>query len=275
LVVTNHHVIAGGETVQVMIPGPKKSRTVNAKILGSDEITDLAVLEIDDKYVTTVAKFGNSDTLQSGEPAITIGSPLGLESTITVGVISAPKRTIEIPETTMSTDVIQTDAPINPGNSGGPLVNAAGQVVGINTLKIALQGVEGLGFAIPVNDALPIIENLIKYGKVPRPYLGVALIDLKNLPPNVWYETLRLPQSIEGGVVIRSVNFGTPASIAGLRPRDVIVQLDSQPITSNSELRKYLYKKKQIGSKLKIVYYRDGVKHTTTAVLTQAPDDSP
>src|SRR5690606_14651322 len=124
-------------------------------------------------------------------------------------------------------------------------------------------------------DALPIIENLIKYGKVPRPYLGVALIDLKNLPPNVWYETLRLPQSIEGGVVIRSVNFGTPASIAGLRPRDVIVQLDSQPITSNSELRKYLYKKKQIGSKLKIVYYRDGVKHTTTAVLTQAPDDSP
>lgn len=114
LVVTNHHVIAGGETVQVMIPGPKKSRTVNAKILGSDEITDLAVLEIDDKYVTTVAKFGNSDTLQSGEPAITIGSPLGLESTITVGVISAPKRTIEIPETTMSTDVIQTDAPINP-----------------------------------------------------------------------------------------------------------------------------------------------------------------
>lgn len=274
-VVTNHHVISGGHTVQVLIPHQKKSKTVNARILGSDEITDLAVLEIDDKYVTTVAKFGNSDKLQSGEPAITIGSPLGLESTITVGVISSPKRTIEIPQTTMSTDVIQTDAPINPGNSGGPLVNAAGQVVGINTLKIALQGVEGLGFAIPVNDAIPIIENLIKYGKVPRPYLGVALIDLNNLPPNVWYETLRLPQNVEGGVVIRSVTFGTPASLAGLRARDVIVQLDNQPIESSTDLRKYLYKKKQIGSKLKITFYRDGVKQTTVATLQQAPDDSP
>lgn len=275
LVVTNHHVISGGSTVQVMVPHQKKSKTVNAKILGSDEITDLAVLEIDDQYVTTIAQFGNSETLQSGEPAIAIGSPLGLESSITVGVISSPKRTIEIPETTMSTDVIQTDAAINPGNSGGPLVNVAGQVVGINTLKIALQGVEGLGFAIPVNDALPIIENLIKFGKVPRPYLGIALVNLKDLPPNVWYDTLRLPQTIEGGVVVRSVNLGTPANRAGLRPRDVIVQLDNQPILTNSDLRKYLYKKKQIGSKITIVYYRDGKKQTTTTTLQRAPVDSP
>ncbi len=275
LVVTNHHVISGGSTIQVMIPHKNKSKTVDARVLGSDDITDLAVLEIDDQYVTTVAQFGNSATLQSGEPAIAIGSPLGLESSITVGVISSPKRTIEIPNTTMSTDVIQTDAAINPGNSGGPLVNVAGQVVGINTLKIALQGVEGLGFAIPVNDALPIIENLIKYGKVPRPYLGVSLVDLKDLPPNVWYDALRLPQNIEGGVVIRSVNFGTPASSAGLRPRDVIVQLDNQPIQSSSDLRNYLYKQKQIGAKITIVFYRNGQKQTATTVLQKAPDDSP
>lgn len=271
LVVTNHHVIAEGTKVQVMIPYQKKNKTVNAKILGSDAITDLAVLEIDDQYVTSIAQFGNSDTLQSGEPAIAIGSPLGLESSITVGVISSPKRTIEIQETTMSTDVIQTDAAINPGNSGGPLVNVAGQVIGINTLKIALQGVEGLGFAIPVNDAIPIIENLIKYGHVPRPYLGIRSIDLKDLPQSFWYDTLQLPPSVEGGVLIRYVDFGTPAYRAGLRPRDVIVAFDNQPIMNNSELRNYLYKKKQIGSKITITYYRDGKKLSTTATLQRAP----
>lgn len=271
LVVTNHHVIAEGTKVQVMIPYQKKNKTVNAKILGSDAISDLAVLEIDDRYVTSIAQFGNSDTLQSGEPAIAIGSPLGLESSITVGVISSPKRTIEIQETTMSTDVIQTDAAINPGNSGGPLVNAAGQVIGINTLKIALQGVEGLGFAIPVNDAIPIIENLIKYGHVPRPYLGIRSIDLKDLPQSFWYDTLQLPPSVEGGVLIRYVDFGTPAYRAGLRPRDVIVAFDNQPIMNNSELRNYLYKKKQIGSKITIIYYRDGKKQSTTATLQKAP----
>lgn len=271
LVVTNHHVIAEGTKVQVMIPYQKKNKTVNAKILGSDAITDLAVLEIDDRYVTSVAQFGNSDTLQSGEPAIAIGSPLGLESTITVGVISSPKRTIEIKETTMSTDVIQTDAAINPGNSGGPLVNVAGQVIGINTLKIALQGVEGLGFAIPVNDAIPIIENLIKYGHVPRPYLGIRSIDLKDLPQSFWYDTLQLPPSVEGGVLIRYVDFGTPAYQSGLRPRDVIVALDNQPIMNNSELRNYLYKKKQIGSKITITFYRAGKQQSTTATLQKAP----
>lgn len=274
LIVTNYHVIAGSTSVQVVIPYQKASKTVTAKVLGSDEVTDLAVLEIDDQYVTTVAKFGDSSKLQSGEPAIAIGNPLGLESSVTVGVISSPKRSINITEY-MSTDVIQTDAAINPGNSGGALVNAVGEVIGINSLKIADSGIEGLGFSIPVNDALPIMENLIKHGKVPRPFLGVSLIDLKDLPPTVWYETLRLPQTVQGGVVVRSVNAGTTAAEAELRSHDVIVALDNQPITSGSDLRAYLYKKKKVGSQITITYYRDGVKQTTTATLRESPNMLP
>lgn len=271
LIVTNYHVIAESTSVQVVIPHQKKSKTVTAKVLGTDELTDLAVLEIDDKYVTTVAEFGNSDTLQPGEPAIAIGNPLGFESSITVGVISSPKRSIKMTEF-MNTDVIQTDAAINPGNSGGALVNVDGQVIGINSLKIAEKGIEGLGFAIPVNDALPIIESLIKFGKVPRPYLGVSLVDLKDLPPPVWHETLRLPQTVEGGVVVRSVSFGTPAAQAGLRPQDVIISLDNKPVHSSSDLRSYMYKNKKVGAKLTITFYRNGVKQTTTTTLTNAPN---
>lgn len=274
LIVTNYHVIANSTSVQVVIPYQKKSKTVTAKVLGTDEVTDLAVLEISDQYVTTVAEFGNSDNLQPGEPAIAIGNPLGFESSITVGVISSPKRSIKMSEF-MTTDVIQTDAAINPGNSGGALVNVDGQVIGINSLKIAEKGIEGLGFAIPVNDALPIIESLIKFGKVPRPYLGVSLIDLKDLPPPVWHDTLRLPQTIEGGVVVRSVSFGTPADEAGLRPQDVIVALDKHPIRSSSDLRSYMYKNKKVGSKLTITFYRNGVKQTSTTTLTKAPNQLP
>lgn len=272
LIVTNYHVIAGSSSVEVVIPYKDGSKTVTAKVLGSDEVTDLAVLEIDDQFVTTVAKFGNSDKLQSGEPAIAIGNPLGLESSITVGVISSPKRSIDITEL-MSTDVIQTDAAINPGNSGGALVNVDGQVIGINSLKIADNGIEGLGFAIPVNDALPIIESLIKNGKVPRPFLGVSLVDLKDLPTTLWKDNLRLPPAVEGGVVIRSVNIGTPAAQAGLRPRDVIVSLDEKPIKSGSDLRSYLYRDKQVGQTITITYYRDGVQQTSSTTLREAPNN--
>ncbi|MBA4494082.1 S1C family serine protease [Paenactinomyces guangxiensis] len=269
-VVTNYHVIEGASQVRVVIPsGDNKNKTVNAKVLGSDPTTDLAVLEISDQYVTAVAEFGNSDTLKAGEPAIAIGNPLGLGQSITVGVISSPKRSIDVTEY-MATDVIQTDAAINPGNSGGALINAAGQVIGINSLKIAESGVEGLGFAIPSNDAQPIMKNIIHYGYVPRPFLGVELIDLMQLPQSVW-ENLRIPANLEGGTVIRGVGMGSPADLAGLKAKDVIVALDNQPIATASELRKYLYKNKQIGQEVTVTFYRDGKKETTRLKLAEAP----
>lgn len=269
-IVTNYHVIEGSNQVRVVLPSKdNKNRTVNAKVLGSDPYTDLAVLEISDEHVSTVAPFGNSDELRPGEPAIAIGNPLGLGQSVTVGVISSPKRSISVTEN-MATDVIQTDAAINPGNSGGALINVAGQVVGINSLKIAQQGVEGLGFAIPVNEARPIIQNLIQYGHVPRPFLGVSMMDLAQLPQYVW-EDLDIPINLQGGAVIRGVDPGTPASFAGLRAKDVIVALDNEAITTSSEVRKYLYKNKKIGDKVTVTYYRGGKKLTTTLTLSEVP----
>jgi serine protease Do len=265
-IVTNYHVIEGGTKIKVLLPtGNGKNREVDAKVLGSDQYTDLAVLEISDQYVTAVAEFGNSDTLQAGEPAVAIGNPLGLGESVTYGVISSPRRTIDAGNN-VTTDVIQTDAAINPGNSGGALVNIAGQVIGINSLKIAQSGVEGIGFAIPVNDARPIINSLIQYGKVPRPYLGVELADLNQLSQDAW-GILSLPNSVDSGVVIVKVAPGTPADVAGLQRGDVIVALDGNPVGSSSELRKYLYKNKKIGDKVEVTYYRNGQKRTATVTL--------
>ena len=272
LVVTNHHVIEGANQIGVVIPGEDGGKNVGAKLLGSDKATDLAVLEISSKYVTKVAKFGNSDQVKAGEPAIAIGNPLGLEfsQSVTAGVISSPQRQIKVSET-MDMDVIQTDAAINPGNSGGALVNAAGQLIGINSLKIAEQGVEGLGFAIPVNDAKPILNDLIQFGEVHRPYLGVALRDLETVDLQARSTKLHLPDSVTQGVVILDITPGSGSAKAGLQRLDVIVQLDEQKIRDGSDLRSYLWKKKEIGDQMKVVFYRDGEKKSVTLTLTKAP----
>ena len=150
---------------------------VEATLKGADQLTDLAVLEIDAENVDTVAEFGDSDSIRTGEPAIAIGNPLGLEfsRTVTQGIISAKERSVAV-SNNWEINVIQTDAAINPGNSGGALINIHGQVIGINSLKIASSGVEGLGFAIPINDVIPIINDLVEYGEVQRPYLGVQFL---------------------------------------------------------------------------------------------------
>jgi serine protease Do len=271
-VITNNHVIQNSSEVRVVITtSDDKSKTIPAKILGKDEITDLAILEISDQYVTALAVFGNSDTLKAGEPAIAIGNPLGLGQSVTVGVISSPRRAIDVNQY-MTTDVIQTDAAINPGNSGGALINVAGQVIGINTLKIAESGVEGLGFAIPANDARPVINDLVRYGRVLRPFLGISYVDLQHLPQGVWKD-LQLPAAVEGGIAITGAELGKPAAQAGLKAKDVIVALDEQPIYSGTELRKYLYKQKKIGDSIKVTYYRNGKKETAIAILSEAPQN--
>ncbi len=183
-IVTNNHVISGSDAVQVMLANGK---TVNAKVVGKDSTTDLAVLSIDAKYVTKTAEFGDSKSLQAGQTVIAVGSPLGSEyaSTVTQGIISAPARTISTSSGNQQT-VIQTDAAINPGNSGGALVNSAGQVIGINSMKLAQSSdgtsVEGMGFAIPSNEVVTIVNELVKKGKITRPQLGVRVIALQGIP---------------------------------------------------------------------------------------------
>ncbi len=270
-IITNYHVIDGAEQLQVSLPSGEK---VEAKVLGSDQLTDLAVLEIDGSKVTQVAELGDSSTLKVGEPAIAIGNPLGLtfSRTVTQGIVSSLNRSMPIDvnddgQNDWELDVLQTDAAINPGNSGGALVNIYGQVIGINTMKISREGVEGLGFAIPINDVKKITEQLMKDGKLKRGYIGIGPRDLTNVPRYHWKETLHLPDEVNAGVVIMEIGDFTPAYKAGLRQYDVITKLDNQDIENSAQLRKYLTLSKKPGDKVVVTFYRDGFKKTATVTL--------
>jgi serine protease Do len=270
-IVTNHHVIEGAEKVEVALPNGDKE---SAKLVGADPLTDLAVLEIDGSKVNDVAEFGDSDAVRVGEPAIAIGNPLGLEfsRTVTQGIVSSTDRSMPIDvdengETDWELDVMQTDAAINPGNSGGALVNIHGQVIGINTLKIARTGVEGLGFAIPINDVKKITAQIMDHGYVKRGYLGISPRDVSNYPSSVLQRELNLPESVKAGVIVMEVGEFTPAGKAGIQQYDVIVKLDDTDIKTGAQLRKYLTLEKSAGDKVKVTYYRNGFKKTTTVTL--------
>jgi serine protease Do len=264
--VTNHHVIQDATSVEIVTQDGMKRK---ATVIGKDRMTDLAVLEMDAEGILTVAQFGDSQKLRTGEFAIAIGNPLGLgfSHTITMGVISSPKRSIPISYSNDGSfdweyDVIQTDAAINQGNSGGPLVNLEGKVIGINSMKISFMGVEGLAFAIPIHQAKPVLESLIAYGQVKRPFIGVSTVDLSSFAE---VETLQLPSGVQTGLIV--MNASGPAKDAGLRTSDVITQLDQMTVSSMLELRKYIYLQKKIGDPLEVTYYRDGKKQTLTLVL--------
>jgi serine protease Do len=272
-VVTNNHVIDGAQKVQVSLANGQKN--IDAKIIGADPWSDLAVLEIDGSKVQQVAQFGNSSVVKVGEPAIAIGNPLGMSfsRTVTEGIISSTERTMPVDingdgETDFETNVLQTDAAINPGNSGGPLVNISGQVIGINSSKIAKTGVEGLGFAIPIDDASKIIDDLIQYKSVQRPKLGITPVDLQAISPESWKDPLHLPESVESGVVVKDVEQFSPAEKAGLKQYDVIVQLDDKKIENQAQLRKYLFQKR-VGDTVRVTFYRGGKKQSAHAVLTK------
>lgn len=270
-IVTNNHVVENGNDFEIV---NAKGEHRKATLVGRDQITDLAVLEADGTDMKVIAEFGDSDQLRAGETAIAVGNPLGLgySPTVTKGIISSPKRTIPVSLThggdyDWEMDVIQTDAAINQGNSGGPLVNIEGKVIGINSLKIADMGVEGLGFAIPVNEAKPIIDSLLTDHKVKRPLLGVSTQELQAFSGT---DVLKLPDDVKTGVIVFEVT--GPSKEAGLKPQDVIVQLDDRKIDTTIALRKYLYNEKKIGDDVKVTFYRAGKKMTATVTLAEAGD---
>ena len=267
LIVTNHHVIEGASQLSVTLADGQQ---VRAKLVGSDELTDLAVLEIEATYVSAVAIFGDSDELRPGEPAIAIGNPLGLEfaQTVTVGVISATQRALPVRiggNKVYEVNVIQTDAAINFGNSGGALVNIRGELIGINSAKIARAGVEGIGFSIPINDAEPIINDLIEFGRVIRPYLGIAPRDL-NTVPDQWKPNT----PVREGVILADNPVG-PAAEAGLEMYDIIVEIEGIAIDNSVTLRKVLYGKR-VGDVISVVYYRDQQRIETEITLGELPE---
>lgn len=272
-VVTNHHVIEGADTVEVVLAD---ETNIEADILGSDVFSDLAVLRMDASYVKESIEMGSSDQLKVGEPAIAIGNPLGhmFSGSVTQGVISGTQRTIPVDvnqdgRPDWQAEVIQTDAAINPGNSGGALINIEGQLIGINSMKINEASVEGIGFAIPIDAASPIIKELESTGEVTRAHLGVEIYSLEEVPSAEWERTLKLPEDVEGGIYIWSIEPFSPADKGGLKRLDVIVELDGEEVLDTIDLRKVLYQEKEIGDELEITYYRNGNKETTTVSLEE------
>ena len=274
-IVTNNHVVAGSNALQVLLSDGTK---LTATLVGTDEQTDLAVLKIDSAKVSEVADFADSSKIEPGQAVLAIGSPLGSEyaTSVTEGIISATKREVDATDESGNSlgkaTVIQTDAAINPGNSGGPLVNLAGQVVGINSMKLASSSdgtsVEGMGFSIPSDTVVSIINELEKNGKVERPALGVTMVDLSNVSTSDQSSVLKLPTSVSGGVVVMGTTDGSAAAEAGLKKYDVITKIDDTEIAGSGDLRDALYKHK-VGDTIKISYYRDGKEKTVDAKLTK------
>lgn len=261
-VVTNYHVVTGASDIEVTMPdGTKKE----AELVGEDIWTDLAVLSIDGEGIGNVAQFGDSDVLKQGETVIAIGNPLGLDfyGSVTTGVVSGTDRTVPVDIdgdniVDWEVEVLQTDAAINPGNSGGALINISGQLIGINSMKINPATAEGIGFAIPINMAIPIIESLETDGEMVRPAMGITLLDLTQVPQMYREETLNLPNDVTSGVVVNSVLPDSGAAEAGLQQYDVIVEMDGIPIDGSIALRKHLYEEKEIGDTLQVRAYREG-----------------
>ncbi|MEC1566827.1 serine protease HtrA [Bacillus velezensis] len=275
-IITNNHVVEGASSLKVSL---FDGTDVTAKLVGSDSLTDLAVLEISDKHVTKTASFGSSSALRTGESVIAIGDPLGkdLSRTVTQGIVSGLNRTVSISTSAgeSSINVIQTDAAINPGNSGGPLLNTDGKIIGINSMKISESDVEGIGFAIPSNDVKPIAEELLTKGQVERPYIGVSMIDLEQVPQNYQEGTLGLfGKQLNKGVYIREVAQGSPAAKAGLKAEDIIISLKGKETGTGSELRNILYKNTKVGSTVDVKIIRNGKEMTKKMKLTQKEETS-
>ncbi|MBV6715933.1 S1C family serine protease [Paenibacillus chitinolyticus] len=271
-IVTNYHVVDGGKQFEVYTASGEKKK---AELLGKDQITDLAVLETDASNLTSIAEFGDSASLKAGETVIALGNPLGLgfSPTVTKGIVSSPKRSIPISfamdgQYDWEMELIQTDASINQGNSGGALVNLNGQVVGINSLKISDMGVEGLGFAIPIKDAEPVIRSLIDNHKVIRPLMGVSTQELQLFQGT---EELKLPADVKSGLIV--IEASGPAKSAGLKSEDVIVAINGKKIETTVQLRKFLYKESKIGDKIEVAYYREGKKQKTELTLAEAGEN--
>jgi len=260
-IATNYHVVENSQEISVALADGKE---VKGKVVGADQVTDLAVVKVDVTGLQAVV-FGNSDTLVVGEPAIAIGNPLGLElqGSVTAGVISALNRTIEVGDRKFK--LIQTDAAINPGNSGGALLNAEGELVGINSVKVAAAGVEGIGFAIPINAARPILQALIEKGKVIRAYLGVGLVDKATAARNGFQV------QFDQGILVVRVEKGGPADRTGIEEGDIILKINGTGVNSVADLRSIL-DNIPVGTKLSIVIQREGQTRTVEPVVTEMPN---
>lgn len=258
-IITNYHVVTNNTEVEVLFANGQK---IKGEVIGGDIFTDLAVVRVETNFKVDAFEIGDSSTLKSGEWVLAVGSPLGLEfsGSVSEGVISGTERIIGVDLDKNGTDdwdmiVIQTTAAINPGNSGGALINLNGELIGINSMKISQSSVEGMGFAIPINEVIPIVEQLIDKGVVERPLIGVSgrsITDYSNAQRSYY----GLPLDLEGGVVITDIVSGGAADKAGLKVGDIITKIDDEAVDSFKTFRISLYKHNK-GDELQLEIIRD------------------
>ena len=270
-IMTNNHVVDGANNVKIIY---SNGTTTTADILGKETYSDIAVLTVKDDTVLSVVSLGDSTKMRLGDTVFTIGSPLGSEysGTVTRGILSNKDRLVAVSLTSGSTSdwimkVLQTDAAINPGNSGGPLLNINGEVIGINSLKLVENEIEGMGFAIPIEDAIYYAEILEKGEKISRPYIGIGMLDISN-PYSLRYYGINIDSSVTSGVVITEVEKNSPAYKAGLQKGDVIYQINDEDVNSIAEFRYVLYKSRP-GDTITLKYYRGADKKSVNVKLVK------
>ncbi|MES3713617.1 S1C family serine protease [Staphylococcus ureilyticus] len=266
-IVTNNHVINGASEIKVQL---HNSNQVDAKLIGKDALTDIAVLKIDDTKGTKAIDFANSSKVKTGDSVFAMGNPLGLEfaNSVTSGIISASERTIDTQTSAGANkvNVLQTDAAINPGNSGGALVDLNGNLVGINSMKIANEQVEGIGFAIPSNEVKVTIKELVKNGKIDRPSIGIGLLNLSEIPDE--YKK-QLNTDKKHGIYVAKVY-----ADSGLKEGDIITKIDDEKVQEDTELRSYLYEHKKPGDNVNLTIERKGKTQSVDVKLTEQKSNS-
>ena len=268
-IITNAHVVSGATDVQVVF---SNKESVNATIVGSDTYSDIAVLKLTADFDMTAIKCGDSSLLDQGETVLAIGSPLGIEyaGTVTQGIVSGIDRTVSVDlnddgQEDWDMNVIQTDAAINPGNSGGALVNMAGELVGITSMKLSNTSVEGMGFALPINDVITSVEQIIENGKVTRPQIGISGVSLSGYS-SYQLRYYRINTDLTDGIYVSRVTSGGAASKAGIQEGDIIVKFDSKEVTTYKSFLTELYSKEP-GDKVSVVVNRNGTEKTIEVTL--------
>ena len=276
-ILTNAHVVADGTKFYVTFTDNNR---VEATIVGTDSYSDVALLKVDVKNIISVAEIGKTEDLLLGDTAFAIGAPLDYQVyswSVTRGIISGTDRLVEVSVSNSSTadyvlKVLQTDAAINSGNSGGPLCNANGEVIGITNMKLASSSIEGMGFAIYIEDAVEYAEMFISGKTIERPYLGIGMYDLSTIKSNYFFGS-SINTDLTSGVYVQQVESGSAADKAGLKQGDIITAFDNEEVSSAAYLRYMLYKHK-VGDTIEVTYYRNNEKKTTKVKLTSNSDKS-
>lgn len=274
-IMTNNHVINGADSVKLILDN---GDTIDASIVGGETYSDIAVLKTDDKKLETILTLGDSSKSKVGDTIFTVGSPMGetYRGTVTKGILSGKDRLVEVSFSGNTSDyymkVLQIDAAINPGNSGGPLLNLSGEVIGVNSLKLVQDEIEGMGFAIPIEDAINYASSLESGNTVERPFVGISMLDITD-QYYLWQNGITVPNNVEAGVAILEVVEGSPAKAAGLQKGDIIISLNSKKIKSLAEFRYELYKNK-VGDKIEVEYLRNGKVNKANITLGKNSDNN-